>query len=144
MIVFRLTLPQYANDLSGTVASLFGGRWNQIGTFVLYTAQSSSLSILEHLVHIKGTSNLPKYLLSILDTGDSPVTELPSPNLSSISGTQKVGSKWITDLQSPILRVPSLINPLEHNFLINPAHPELILRIQSQEWFVYDDRLIHN
>lgn len=42
---------------SGTGAALYGGRWNRVGTPVIYAAQSTSLAALEVLVHF---SALPK------------------------------------------------------------------------------------
>ncbi|MEP1096699.1 MAG: RES domain-containing protein [Cyclobacteriaceae bacterium] len=146
MIVYRLTLPQYSSDLSGIGASMYGGRWNSIGSFVLYTAQTSSLSILEHLVHMQGAKNNSQYQLSILDIGNSPIqkVDLEFEELGTLKLTQATGDDWLRSQVSPILMVPSVINPLERNYLINPNHPELELKIDSQEWFVYDDRLLKN
>lgn len=145
MIVYRISLPHYAGDLSGTGASLFGGRWNTIGRFVVYTAETSSLSILEHLVHMKGTHQNPEYLLSTINLFDSPIEILESQliDTKNHSLTQKIGNDWLARANSPILKVPSVVNPLESNFLINPTHPELSISIENQDWFVYDDRLIH-
>lgn len=146
MIVYRLTLPQYSSDLSGIGASMYGGRWNSIGNFILYTAQSSSLSILEHLVHMHGAKNDSKYLLSIIDIGDSIVQKVDSPfaEVSSQKVTQAAGDNWLSSKASPILKVPSIINPLESNYLINPNHLGLSIEIKNQEWFIYDDRLLKN
>ncbi|MEQ8904549.1 RES family NAD+ phosphorylase [Ekhidna sp.] len=145
MIVYRLTLPKYANDLSGIGASLFGGRWNSSGNFMLYTAQTSSLSILEHLVHITGADSF-KYLLLALIVDENQVADLRTPLpenwKSDENATSKIGDQWIKDQTSTILKVPSVINPLESNFLINPNHPDLQLEIVNQDWFVYDRRLM--
>ncbi|SNT26223.1 RES domain-containing protein [Ekhidna lutea] len=145
MIVYRLTLPKYADDLSGMGAALFGGRWNSIGNFMLYTAQTSSLSILEHLVHITGADSF-KYLLLALNVDENQVedlrTSLPENWKSDENTTSKIGDQWIKNQFSAILKVPSAINPLESNFLINPNHPDLKMEIVNQDWFVYDRRLM--
>ena len=75
MIVFRIGHPDYINDLSGTGAALQGGRWNSQGLKVIYTAETSSLAILELLAHIKGAEGLPYKLIQIL-LPDSQVKEL--------------------------------------------------------------------
>ncbi|MEP5613706.1 MAG: RES domain-containing protein [Cyclobacteriaceae bacterium] len=144
MIAYRLTLPQYANDLSGIGASMFGGRWNSIGNFILYTTQTSSLSILEHLVHMQGAKNDVKYRLSVIDVANSLIQKVDSDfmEIGNQKLTQNAGDNWLRSQQSPVLEVPSIINPLESNYLINPNHPKLEIRIHSQEWFVYDNRLL--
>lgn len=145
MIVYRLTLPQYANDLSGIGAALYGGRWNSIGNFVLYTAHASSLSILEHLVHITGAESI-KYTLSEIEVNTSTIEEvadnLPKEWQENEKITAKIGDEWTRSMSSPVLKVPSVINPLEKNFLINPNHPLLEIEILRQDWFMYDRRLV--
>ncbi len=38
--------------------------------------------------------------------------------------SQQVGDQWIESEASVVLRVPSVVVPAEHNYLINPGHPE--------------------
>ena len=145
MIVYRLTLSDYASDLSGTGAAMFGGRWNSIGNFLLYTAQTSSLSILEHLVHIAGADPV-QYILTTLEVKND-IKKLETEQLTenwqkNEPFTQKVGDEWIKSKDSTVLSVPSVINPLENNILINPNHPNLELSVVNQDWYIYDSRLI--
>jgi RES domain-containing protein len=52
MHVFRTVKSEKrADDLSGIGAFRSGGRWNDKGTYVLYTSENSSLAFLENLVH---------------------------------------------------------------------------------------------
>ena len=51
MLVYRITGKKYANDISGTGAAIFGGRWNKKGTPVLYTGGSKEIALLETIVH---------------------------------------------------------------------------------------------
>ncbi len=126
-------------------AAMYGGRWNSIGNFVLYTAQTSSLSILEHLVHITGASSV-EYTLSQIDLKNSKVInlekDLPKEWVNDEVLSSSIGNEWIMQKKTPVLKVPSAINPLESNYLVNPNHPELEIEIVDQEWFIYDRRLV--
>lgn len=127
-------------------AAMYGGRWNSIGNFMLYTAQTSSLSILEHLVHIMGATT-SDYILSQIELKDNLIEELNAPlpnNWKQEKITSEIGDQWIKSKTSPILKVQSVINPLESNFLINPNHPNLNIEIVNQDWYVYDHRLVRS
>ena len=51
MLLYRISKSIYADDLSGTGAGFYGGRWNPKGFQMVYTAGSTSLAILEFLAH---------------------------------------------------------------------------------------------
>lgn len=151
MKVYRLGNPKYINDLTGKGASVGGGRWNEPGQFVLYTAETAALAILEVLSHISSIKTEVPYQLveinaegSILDyTEISP--ELPLNWASAEAGllvTRSIGNEWLSSGISPILKVPSVHSPVESNFLINPNHPELKIKIEKTHWYLYDKRLI--
>ena len=148
MIVYRLSLDIYKDDLGGTGAKLFGGRWNNIGVPALYTTGNISLAVLELLVRTD-RKNIPlnHYLLQILipDT-ESPIV-LPKNKLKAgwkddIHLTQWIGSEFMTAGESLILQVPSAVVDEEHNFIINPTHPHFNkLKIVSAKKFQFDTRL---
>lgn len=152
MYVYRLTRPEYANDLSGFGASLQGGRWNHPGEFLLYTAQTSSLSILEVLVHLNGVTRGLMYALIVLEVASdvlildekSFVTPLKDDwqSTDGVDICRQIGSEWIRRKSSPILKVPSALNPLEHNYLINPHHPNTSIKVVDKSAFFYDGRLM--
>ena len=50
--MYRTAQTAHIKDLSGTVACLYGGRWNEKGVGVVYTSESRALAILEYLVHV--------------------------------------------------------------------------------------------
>jgi len=54
--LYRISSALYPAN-SGLGAAIYGGRWNRIGTEVIYAAQTASLAALEVLVHY---SALPK------------------------------------------------------------------------------------
>ena len=51
MIVFRLCKSMFKDDLSGRGAEIAGGRWNNRGRPMLYTAENRALCTAEIAVH---------------------------------------------------------------------------------------------
>ncbi|MCS4195104.1 RES domain-containing protein [Salinibacter ruber] len=55
---------------------------------------------------------------------------------------QQVGDQWGESEASAVLRVPSVVVPAEHNYLINPRHPEFEeLEIGAPRPLALDPRL---
>ncbi|MFV0605014.1 MAG: RES family NAD+ phosphorylase [Niabella sp.] len=130
MKVYRISHCKYINDLSGTGSALYGGRWHSKGTYILYTASSSSLALLESIVHI--SSILPlRYCMICLNLPDVPLYEIdisklpkgwnnnPSPDF-----IKSIGDNFIMENQFLALKIPSAIASEEMNYLINPAHKD--------------------
>ena len=149
MKVYRIAKQKYIKDLSGTGSKMYGGRWNQKGTSVLYTSENISLAVLETLVHVD-IDNLPTDLkLLILNIPDSvtrkelDIKNLPT-NWRDYPAPDKladIGSKWVDSSESLILQVPSVVIPGENNLLINPNHPEFKkVNIDEIVDFKFDDR----
>ena len=60
----------------------------------------------------------------------------------STHDTAKIGTDWANSLASAVLVVPSAVIPREHNYILNPRHPEFSkIRFLSPEPFYFDDRL---
>ena len=148
MTVYRLSLDMYKDDLGGTGAKLFGGRWNNIGIPVLYSTENISLAVLELLVRIdKNNIPLNHYLLQI----DIPDTEVPFVITKNklkagwkddIHSTQWMGSELISAGEFLMLKVPSVVVDEEHNFIINPRHPNFKkVKLVSAKKFQFDNRL---
>ncbi len=133
MKVFRIAKTQNINDLSGAGARIYGGRWNQKGTGIIYTSESISLATVEYLVHVP-LSIAPIHLsLATLQIPDeiSPeeivVADLPG-NWREYPAPAKLaasGSSWMKSNESLLLRVPSAVVEYESNILINPFHPDM-------------------
>lgn len=143
MKVFRIAETQNINDLSGIGARIYGGRWNQKGTAILYTSESVSLATVEYLVHVPlsiAPTNLNLATFQIPDeitpeeiiSTDLPVNwrEYPAPSVLAESGTD-----WVRANKSLLLRVPSVVVAHEFNILINPLHPDMkhvtILQVEN-------------
>src|SRR5438270_7051618 len=85
-------------------ATVAGGRWNAIGTPMLYTAEHLSLACLEILVHLD-KSQLPRdYVWSKAELSSIPDT-LGDAIPSSISACQHAGDNWIRERMELAVRI---------------------------------------
>jgi RES domain-containing protein len=145
--------PAYnAVDVSGMGAKTSGGRWNMIGTPMLYASTSRALACLETMVHLAGTRTLPlnRYLVEITvprDLWDArevfPVHEHPAWDALPAGRTSIAwGSAWATSARTLLADVPSVIVPEESNVLINPRHASAadITAVVRRRW-AYDGRM---
>ncbi|CAN5408239.1 RES family NAD+ phosphorylase [soil metagenome] len=152
MIVYRLTSGAYINDLSGTGAKLFGGRWNSAGIPALYTTEHISLAVLEVLVHVKTYGQPVDFHLVTIEIPEllnMPVV-IESQKLKlnwqdDATYGQFIGDDFLTNGKSLLLKVPSAIIEDESNFIINPVHSGAgKIKIRSVKKFIFDKRLYLN
>jgi|SRR5690625_2729059 len=150
MELYRIAKCQYIDDLSGTGAKTYGGRWNSKGYPVVYTAGSRSLAALETLVHVP-QKNIPPDLcivtLSIpsnIEIQEVALTSLPKEwkSIPIHHTLQKTGDEWLQTGKTAILQVPSVVIPEEFNYLINPLHPNSSkIKIKEENAFAFDERI---
>jgi RES domain-containing protein len=134
---------------SGEGARRYGGRWNSAGIAMVYTAESQSLAALEMVVHLDSSELLDHYVVFSVGIDERLVVKVDLSNLPrnwrvdpAPKGTREVGDSWAAASTSVVLRVPSAILPAEHNFLLNPHHPDFSrLAIGSPSLFRFDRRL---
>lgn len=133
----------------GEGARRYGGRWNSPGAAVVYAAEHLSLACLEVLVRAQQRAVLDEYSATGVDFADVAVAELegepPSDWRSDppSRSTQAVGDAWVRAGATAILRVPSVIVPVEFNYLINPAHPDAKRIVVGKPMaFPFDRRLL--
>jgi RES domain-containing protein len=130
--VWRITDPQYVQTaFSGEGARIWGGRFNSPGTAAVYTSGSLSLALLENLVQTSDRSllrkkrlikaTIPEHLVHYPSINDLPDSwdAIPAENAS-----RNYGDNWIKQGKSPVLKVPSVVVPVEFNYVLNPDHPE--------------------
>lgn len=148
--VYRISLSKYARDLSGKGARLMGGRWNPKDTAVIYTSESRSLAAMEYLVHMPLMNVPPKITLTSIGIPESIVpkqirlSNLPKDwrNSPAPFALGEIGAKWLSGMDSLLLRVPSAVVLHEFNILINPMHPDMkSVKILEVEKFLFDERL---
>ncbi|MBX3734204.1 MAG: RES family NAD+ phosphorylase [Verrucomicrobiae bacterium] len=149
---FRLTKTKHVSTaFDGEGARLYGGRWNSIGTRMVYVAGSRSLATLEILVHVEDISTIEgQYSIIQVSFANEHVKRIDESDLPDgwsspepLAFTQMFGDEWIKKNESVILSVPSAVTNEERNFLINPAHPEFsALSIGTAVPYRFDSRLV--
>lgn len=138
-MAWRICKRSYA-DLSGSGARLYGGRWNNPGYAVVYTAATAELAVLEVRVHL----DLPPDLLpSDFVLIEIDLASLAIETLHTIPDDPAAfGDAWLTEARTPVLRVPSLIVPEASNLLLNPTHPDAAgAHVIGLRDFTFDRRL---
>jgi RES domain-containing protein len=148
MIVYRICNSLYNDDLLGTGAKLFGGRWNSRGLAMLYVAENISLTVLEMLVHNQFKDfaiELSLLKISVPDTAEVKeikLNKLKKEWIEDYSYTKFIGNEFIKSTNHLLLKVPSAVVNEEHNFLINPLHPDFKkVKIIEVKPFSTDKRL---
>lgn len=149
---YRLVPMKYAaTAFDGEGAWREGARWNSQGVRVVYAAESLSLAQLECLVHVRKVNLLRNYVVVqaefaaelCLDVerryGLPPDwrAEPPSPS------TQSLGTRWVREAASAVLRVPSAVTSGESNLVFNPRHPGFAeVKLHPATEFRFDLRLL--
>jgi RES domain-containing protein len=150
MILYRIAKCSYANDLTGTGARLYGGRWNSEGKSMVYLASSRSLAVLEVLVHLPPLMIPDNYCLAEIEVPDHIVTQLRvsdlPPDWQDVSPPivlRQLGDRFLKKQDHLLLKVPSTIVPDEHNFLLNPLHKDIKkVKVLKTLPFSFDQRLV--
>jgi RES domain-containing protein len=148
---WRITKTRYAKGaFDGEGARLHGGRWNSRGTRVAYASESVALATLEVLVGLQDAALLsaysmiqvdfPERLVEVLDRKALPASWQQHPPAPD---TQRVGDLWVAEGRTAVLQVPSAIIEAEHNYLLNPGHPDFSkVVVHKPERFRLDPRLV--
>ena len=149
MLLYRLAKTIRATDLTGEGAKRAGGRWNHIGTPVVYTAENGALAILEVLQYADINDIYSFSMLTIEVPNNVTVQTISVSDLSvgwhqypHLEETKEMGRIWFSQREALILRVPSAVYSNETNWLINPQHPDAEqIRIVSVRPFLFNARL---
>lgn len=152
MEIYRIIQQEFAEDLTGNGARLFGGRWNSEGFFALYTSSSRSLALLETLAHTPAKFlDVRVYHLITLSIPDNILTQkisvknlLPgwdAPDTRPF--TKKIGDTFLSNKKNLMLEVPSAMMPEEMNYVINPLHKDMNLIKMINKRRIYFDKRIN-
>ena len=149
--VWRIDRARYAaTAFSGIGAQREGGRFNSIGTAVVYTADSLALAMFEVRVHVPTFRGMRGRVVTEAEIDDDlietvAVGELPSDWQARPAprSTQTFGDAWVASGRSAVLRVPSVVVPGHANYVLNPAHPDIRrIRVGSATPLAIDPRLL--
>lgn len=116
----------------------------------VYTSENLSLATLELFVHVSPRiiptdlmvvlAHLPKrWSKTEIKTSDLPTNwrEFPAP-----VSLQEIGTEWLTSNSTLALVVPSAINPIDKNVILNPGHSQMKdVKIEPPEKFDFDPRM---
>lgn len=149
MQVFRVTTPAHVADaFNGEGARLYGGRWNPMGSPMVYTAATRSLALLEMLAQDQPLRACYAFIPAELPA-NLKVMRLGSADLPAdwrglgCERLREIGCDWLTGGKAAVLAVPSAVLPQEENFLLNPRHADFRrIRIGAVEALDTDSRLL--
>ena len=151
MRVWRICKAEHAaTAFTGEGGILYPGRWHHAGTPVVYCSESRALAALEQLVHLSRNRLPPNFVCFAVGIPERlPIREVRIEDLPADWRYQPgplelrdIGTRWTESGETALLRVPSSIVPGEHNFLLNPRHPNFgRLAIGEPEPFAFDERL---
>jgi len=150
--VFRLTSTKYKDQLSGKGAYLNGGRWNSIGTEIIYTASNRSLAMAEVAVKLDSFELTRNFHMLTIYVPDSvraikfSIDDLPHDwnSFPRTSATKYIVDNIVKENKFCIIQVPSVVVFGDFNFLINPKHKDFKkIKIIDSVRFPFDDRLFY-
>jgi RES domain-containing protein len=134
-------------DLSGKGGFKAAGRWHHAGHPVVYLAETPASALLEVCVHTSANDIPPAFTLLKIE---GPDVDCPSIREESLPKdwpgrpevTRALGTAWLRENASVLLRVPSAIVPETVNFLFNPSHAQASeFRIAQVFSYPFDPRL---
>lgn len=149
--VYRVLRKKYArHPFDGEGAYRYGGRWSSPGTRLSYTSEHQSLAMLEYFVHLDKDDPPDDLVLAIAEVPDSLIRErIKVRNLAANwresaapAELARFGDEFAQRQEHCLLLVPSVFAPREHNWLINPEHPDYKrIVMKGFEPLNYDSRM---
>ena len=152
MFVYRIVQSKTrTRDLSGTGSFKYGGRWNNKGTYMLYTSENSSLAYLETIVHFDEEYFPPNlFIVKIEIDNKAPVYAVPEKDYPvewkqlELIKNKTTGDQWMAGKKFLAIKVRSAINYFEYNFLLNPLFPRFhdLVKVVDVIEIKTDERLV--
>ena len=144
MQLWRLYREAHGPGLDGMGGLHAAGRWHEIGTRVVYFGATAAIVVLEKLAHID-PAVLPSDLVLARFEADVSVEDMQAEavDVNDLERTRARGQRFFADRKACVLRVRSAVLPEEHNFVLNPLHPEAgKIRAVEVRPFSFDGRLL--
>ncbi len=148
MQVWRICKQKHQSSAFSGIGGLYAPtRWTPQGFKVVYTAQSLALASLEVFVHTE-SDRIPLIAIRAFLPNDIAMTIVDINNLpedwqstTAYPSLQNIGKQWLQKQETPVLKVPSSIIPVEFNYLLNPQHPNLQINLEPPLEFKFDARM---
>lgn len=134
-------------DLSGRGGLTIAGRWHHAGAPVVYLAETPSGALVEVCAHTSANDIPPSFTLLKIVGPDLPCDEIGLATLDQgwagrVEITRDLGSEWLKQGSSVLLRIPSALVPESANYLLNPLHKDAgLFRIEKSYQYPFDERL---
>jgi RES domain-containing protein len=117
---------------------------------VVYAADSEALAALEIFVHLSSVGQFPEHVCVKASIPESCVLDIhdfdrlrADWNRRDTGETRAIGTRWLLEGSSAVLKVPSIVVPRESNYMLNPAHPRFAeIEISKPLVFAFDLRLL--
>lgn len=126
---YRIVSPRYP-PFDGSGMHRWGSRWISPGQYVVHTAESYALAVLENLVHWQ-ISAVPKSLVCIaadipdeIEQEELDRKKLPKAAPNDYAAFREVGDEWYQRGETAVLWVPSIVSPVEADILVNRMHED--------------------
>lgn len=149
--VYRVLRKTYSrNPFDGEGAYRYGGRWSSPGIRLTYTSEHESLALLEYFVHLDKDDPPNDLVLATAEVPDDvsrervEIRDLPANWRAALAPSRlaEFGDEFARRGEKCVLQAPSVLAPTEHNWLINPTHPEFRrIVIEKPGTLAYDPRM---
>jgi RES domain-containing protein len=110
-------------------------------------AETVSLAVLENLVHMAREDFPTGYIVvaALIPEEIRTLTEEDLVMKFRGANQREFGDQWIDLCDSAVLEVRSTIVPFEHNYLLNPQHPDFgEITVEQVAPFLFDERLFRS
>ncbi len=131
-------------DLSGIGGKYSQGRWNHLGTEIVYCSDHPSTCLLELLVRFDPELTPDTYQLIEIDVPDNLTILKPTVKKDwreDILYTRDLWEEFSLSDEAAIMQVPSAIIPQAFHYLINPRHMDIAkIKISASYQNLLDER----
>ncbi len=148
-VAYRIAKSKFSGSheemFSGIGAAMYGGRWNTQGNHMAYASECRALATLEISVHLKSIPILAAYSVCQIVIPDGLCEEVAAEDLPdewdamavNPLAAQAWGDLWLEFGKTCVVKVPSVIMPMEWNYLLNPEHEQF----KEIDWGVIEPHL---
>jgi RES domain-containing protein len=128
---WRITERAYVGRaFTGRGAAEYGGRFNSVGTPIVYAGDTVALCLLEILVN-HDEADLHEYVVYPVDIPDACIEDYPRSKLKkgwdanpAPDHARKIGDDFVRRAKSVAMRIPNACSQSDFTILLNPTHPD--------------------